>query len=159
MTPPHRSADVPRHHRAHRRHHRRAGAPSDHHGPRCMKVALSFYSRTMVTGQWACLTTASETLPIKALLSLPCPLLPMTINPAPISSASSTISSSARPSLRYVSLTAPPDSSILLTCCSSTSLAWRLFSLSTSSKWAGEVVAEIGTPAPTVTTCSSESVL
>ena len=80
-------------------------------------LAVSPYSRTMVTGQWACLTTASETLPNKALLSLPWPLLPITINPAPISSASSTISSSALPSRRWVSLTVPPDSSILLACC------------------------------------------
>ena len=70
-------------------------------------LAVSPYSRTMVTGQWACRTTASETLPNKALLSLPWPLLPITINPAPISSANSTISSSALPSRRWVSLTVP----------------------------------------------------
>jgi hypothetical protein len=44
------------------------------------------YSRTIRTGQWACLTTESETLPIKARLTPPNPLLPMMIKPAPISS-------------------------------------------------------------------------
>src|SRR5215208_735583 len=42
------------------------------------------YSRTTKTGQWACLTTESETLPIKARLIPPRPLLPSTISPAPI---------------------------------------------------------------------------
>ena len=80
------------------------------------RFTSSCYSRTMVTGQWACRTTESDTLPMSALLILPCPLLPITINPAPISWARVTISSSALPSLRCLSLTVPPESSILLTC-------------------------------------------
>src|ERR671920_1693994 len=76
------------------------------------------YSRTTNTGQWACLTTDSETLPISDLLSPPRPLLPITIVPAPSSSLSFTISLSGSPALRCVSATLPPDA---LTCsaCSS----------------------------------------
>src|ERR687897_2238510 len=47
---------------------------------------LFYYSRTIRTGQWACLTTESETLPISARLTPPNPLLPRMIKPAPISS-------------------------------------------------------------------------
>jgi hypothetical protein len=62
--------------------------------PRCP------YSRTTRTGQCACRTTESDTLPIKALLIPPWPLLPSTISPAPISSASPTTSGATRPSIR-----------------------------------------------------------
>ncbi len=48
-------------------------------------------SRTTNTGQWACLTTESETPPISALLRAPSPLLPITIVPASSSSLSLTI--------------------------------------------------------------------
>ena len=42
------------------------------HGKACSpKLVVFAYPRTMVTGQWACRTTASETLPSKVLLSLP----------------------------------------------------------------------------------------
>ena len=45
-------------------------------GPRNIIKSLAvsserFYSRTTITGQWACLTTEPETLPIKALLIPP----------------------------------------------------------------------------------------
>ena len=43
--------------------------------------------RTIITGQWAWRTTESETLPISARLTPPRPLLPMTMSPAPTSSA------------------------------------------------------------------------
>ena len=72
----------------------------------------------MVTGQWACRTTASETLPNKALLSLPCPLLPITINPAPISSATDYLLVGSPFTEVGLSLTVPPHSSITLACCS-----------------------------------------
>src|ERR671913_2245935 len=49
-------------------------------------VARSFSRRTIITGQWAWRTTESETLPIKARLTPPRPLLPITIRPASISS-------------------------------------------------------------------------
>jgi hypothetical protein len=55
--------------------------------------------RTTKTGQWACLTTDSETLPIKARLIPPCPRLPITMSPAPISSPKATISLSGLPNL------------------------------------------------------------
>lgn len=42
--------------------------------------------RTIKMGQWACQTTLSETLPIRARRSPPSPRLPMTMRPAPISS-------------------------------------------------------------------------
>ena len=83
------------------------------------------YSLTIVTGQWACLTTESEMLPISALLILPRPLLPITINPASRSAAKSTISSSALPSLKCASLRVPPASSTLLTSSSSRRRASR----------------------------------
>jgi hypothetical protein len=54
--------------------------------------------RTTITGQWACATTASETLPIMALLILPRPLVPTT-NPAPNSSARPTVSAAGDPVL------------------------------------------------------------
>ena len=47
----------------------------------------SFSWRTTKTGQWACLTTESETLPVRDRLIPPLPLLPMTIRPAPSSCA------------------------------------------------------------------------
>src|SRR5688572_15338820 len=55
------------------------------------------YSRTIRTGQWACLTTDSETLPIRDLFRPPRPLLPITIVPTPSSSLSLTISLSGSP--------------------------------------------------------------
>src|SRR5918996_1114127 len=70
------------------------------------------YSRTTNTGQWACLTTDSETLPISALLTAPRPLLPITIVPTPSSSLSFTISLSGSPALRCVSATVPPVSPV-----------------------------------------------
>src|ERR687896_2710042 len=76
------------------------------------------YSRTTNTGQWACLTTDSETPPISALLRPPRPLLPITIVPAPSSSLSLTISLSGSPALRCFSATFPPDSSSCLACSS-----------------------------------------
>src|SRR5215203_5862750 len=63
------------------------------------RVAPS-YLRTTNTGQWACVTTDSETLPIKALFRAPRPLLPITIAPAPSSSLGFTISLSGSPALR-----------------------------------------------------------
>src|SRR5215211_8993802 len=42
-----------------------------------------FYFRTTKTGQWACRTTESDTLPIKALLIPPNPRLPTTTSPTP----------------------------------------------------------------------------
>src|ERR671917_1800498 len=76
------------------------------------------YSRTTNTGQWACLTTDSETLPISALLRPPSPLLPITIVPTPSSSLSLTISLSGSPVSRCVSATFPPDSPSCLACSS-----------------------------------------
>src|ERR671911_3162839 len=58
------------------------------------------YSRTIMTGQWACLTTESDTLPISARLTPPSPLLPITIRSAPSSSAKATISRGTAPILR-----------------------------------------------------------
>src|SRR5829696_6826922 len=109
------------------------------------EVAAYAHSRTMVTGQWACLTTESDTLPSSALLILPRPLLPITIKPVPISCANSRISSSARPNLRCASLTVPPASSILLTCSSSSFCASRS-SCTGSSSVAAKIV---GTNSPT----------
>src|SRR5215212_10146035 len=61
-------------------------------------VGVDFHSRTTSTGQWAWRTTESETLPIRALLIPPRPLLPITTSPASISSARWTISLAASPS-------------------------------------------------------------
>jgi hypothetical protein len=75
----------------------------------CLFHTSSCYSwRATKTGQWACLTTESETLPIRALLTPPCPRLPIAISPASISSASFTISASGLPVFRWVSFTVPP---------------------------------------------------
>ena len=63
-------------------------------------AACSFSGRTTNTGQWACLTTESETLPISARRTPPSPLLPITIRSAPSSSAKATISRSTAPILR-----------------------------------------------------------
>src|ERR671917_301541 len=81
------------------------------------------YSRTTNTGQWACLTTDSETLPTSALLRPPRPLLPITIVPTPSSSLSLTISLSGCPASRYVSATLPPDSLTCSACSSRNELA------------------------------------
>ena len=56
------------------------------------RAACCFCLRTTKTGQCACRTTLSATLPISALLTPPWPRLPITIRPAPISSARRTIS-------------------------------------------------------------------
>jgi hypothetical protein len=61
-------------------------------------VGLALHPRTTNTGQWAWRVTESETLPIKALLIPPRPLLPITIRPAPMSSARWTISRAGSPS-------------------------------------------------------------
>src|SRR5919107_3280008 len=71
-------------------------------------AACSFSGRTTNTGQWACLTTESETLPISARRTPPSPLLPITIRSAPSSSAKATISRSTAPILRCVPATVPP---------------------------------------------------
>ena len=49
--------------------------------------ARCFSGRTIKTGQWAWRTTESETLPISARLTPPKPRLPITMSPAPSSSA------------------------------------------------------------------------
>jgi hypothetical protein len=56
-----------------------------------------YSSRTTNTGQCACRKTASDTLPVSALLIPPTPRAPITIRPAPISSAKATISAAGRP--------------------------------------------------------------
>src|SRR5215204_2062984 len=56
------------------------------------RAACCFCLRTTKTGQCACRTTLSDTLPISALLTPPRPRLPVTIKPAPISSLKLTIS-------------------------------------------------------------------
>src|SRR5215211_1376114 len=71
-------------------------------------VCPYLWSRTTKTGQWACLTTASETLPISARLMPPWPLLPTTISPALVSSAKATISCGTPPSLKCTCATVPP---------------------------------------------------
>ncbi len=77
--------------------------------------------RTTRTGQWACRTTLSETLPIRARLKPPSPRLPMTISPAPNSSLSLTIAWSFGPCIcRCAPATVPPASSTFLICSSST---------------------------------------
>ena len=63
--------------------------------------------RTTITGQRACLTMESETLPMRARLTPPSPLLPKAIRPAPISSATRTTSSEgwcSKPGWRSASL-------------------------------------------------------
>jgi hypothetical protein len=57
------------------------------------------YLRAIKTGQCAFLTSESETLPIKALLTLPSPLPPIAIRSTSSSSAKTTTSSSALPNL------------------------------------------------------------
>src|SRR3712207_7683973 len=49
------------------------------------RAACCFCLRTTKTGQCACRTTLSDTLPISALLTPARPRLPITIRPAPIS--------------------------------------------------------------------------
>src|SRR5215207_4344080 len=79
-----------------------------------------FYLRTTKTGQWACRTTESETLPIKALLIPPNPRLPTTTSPTPNSSARSTTSAAGLPVLKYTSATVPPTARTFSTSASST---------------------------------------
>jgi hypothetical protein len=78
---------VPEQTRALRRPRARARSRAAVHSPSSHKavggISERFYSRTAITGQWACLTTASETLPIKALLIPPRPLLPTTTTRPP----------------------------------------------------------------------------
>ena len=77
--------------------------------------------RTTRTGQWACRTTLSETLPKRARLKPPSPRLPMTISPAPNSSLSLTIAWSFGPCIwRCAPATVPPASSTFLIYLSST---------------------------------------
>src|SRR5215208_3210621 len=69
--------------------------------------SLALPSLTMSTGQWACLSIESDTLPIRVRLIAPSPLLPMTISAAPSSSAKPITSSSTAPILGSVSATVP----------------------------------------------------
>ena len=71
--------------------------------------------RTTRTRQWACRTTESETLPIKALPIPPEPRLPTTTSPTPRSSASSTISAAGVLILKCARVTVPPYRPDLLT--------------------------------------------
>src|SRR3712207_1339087 len=111
-------------------------------------------SRTTITGQWACLTTESETLPIKALLIPPRPRLPITMRPAPSSSANATISSDAPPTLRCARATSSPAASSRPTASSRVLRASRAMRAGSSSM----VENNMGIKGPTWTTCSSESV-
>src|SRR5215204_3360833 len=81
--------------------------------PTCPVTVASL--RTTNTGQWAWRATEPEILPISARLIPPSPRLPITIKPAPISSAKATISSSALPILRWAWTTLPPVALIFLT--------------------------------------------
>jgi hypothetical protein len=65
----------------------REGLESRRRGTRPYPARCIFSGRTISTGQWAWRTTESETLPISARLTPPKPRLPITISPAPSSSA------------------------------------------------------------------------
>jgi hypothetical protein len=46
-----------------------------------LRLSMAYaYPQTTRTGQWACPTTESQTLPIRARRTLPRPLLPITIS-------------------------------------------------------------------------------
>jgi uncharacterized membrane protein YphA (DoxX/SURF4 family) len=65
------------------------------------RFSASLCERTTKTGQGACRTTESETLPASALLIRPRSRLPTTIRATPSSSASATISSAGSSSLKW----------------------------------------------------------
>src|SRR5687768_12549947 len=80
--------------------------------------AAPYYSgRTTKTGQCACRTTESETLPSNALVIAPTPRLPITIMPTSSASAARRISLAGSPLLRWVSATFAPSDSSRSACC------------------------------------------
>src|SRR5215204_6173215 len=67
--------------------HRRRAALFGERAPNIWAILFAGYPRRALrstkTGQWACRTTNSETLPIRARSTPPTPRLPSTISPAP----------------------------------------------------------------------------
>jgi hypothetical protein len=94
--------------------------PAYHHLSAC------FYPRTTSTGQRACRTTESETLPMSALSNLLKPRLPITTRLASSSSPEATISWSGLPTATWVPGTSTPSVTMRLACSSTHDRARRL---------------------------------
>jgi hypothetical protein len=117
--------------------------------------------RITMTGQGACRTTESETLPIRVLLIPPRPRLPTTTSPAPSSSANQTIAASGRPNMRCASAVFAPSPRMCSACSSTHVRAWRLACskpASQPSHISGPKWGLLRSSCMAYTTCSSEPV-